>query len=87
MYVQAIKGVLLLSSDWKEIYTLESFAPSSSTLLEVVVYNHNTLRPDSIIGEQQDPSYMTPSKIEVVCRPTHSLPSCDGPPHRVLSLV
>ena len=60
--MQAIKGVGAGTAEWKEIYTLESFSPSSSTLLEVVVYNHNTLRPDSVIGELQDPYSLTPSQ-------------------------
>ena len=61
--MQAIKGVGAGTAEWRETYTLESFSPSSSTLLEVIVYNHNTLRPDSVIGEHQHPCSLTPSKI------------------------
>ena len=65
--MQAIKGVGAGTAEWKETYTLESFSPSSSTLLEVVVYNHNTLRPDSMIGEQQDPCSSAPSESCKLC--------------------
>ena len=48
---QAIKGVGTGTAEWKETYTLEKFSPTSSSVIEVAVWNHNTLLPDNIIGK------------------------------------
>lgn len=48
---QAIKSAGAGTAEWKETYTLNEFAPKSSSILEVTVYNHNTLRPDGTLGK------------------------------------
>lgn len=48
--MQAIKSAGAGTCEWKETYTLQEFAPKSSSTLEVTVYNHNTLRPDGTLG-------------------------------------
>jgi hypothetical protein len=58
---KAIKGVGAGTCEWKETYELKDFSPKSAikeatsktangSILEVTVYNHNTLRPDGAIG-------------------------------------
>jgi hypothetical protein len=68
LYLQAIKSVGAGSAEWRETYTLKEFSPKSAlkelssksssstnsgTVLEVIAYNHNTLRPDGTIGSGQ----------------------------------
>lgn len=49
-HTKAIKNAGAGTVEWKETYTLHEFAPKTSSILEVTVYNHNTLRPDGTLG-------------------------------------